>query len=62
MDMAVTANFNMIRVWGGGYYLPDEFMDYLDSIGMMVWQEFVFACGAYPTDNEFLSLVQEEVR
>ncbi|WP_373212993.1 glycoside hydrolase family 2 protein [Ruminococcus sp. 5_1_39BFAA] len=43
IDSCVKANFNMIRVWGGGVYPSDEFLDYCDEKGIMIWQDFMFA-------------------
>ncbi len=54
------ANFNVIRVWGGGYYPEDWFFDLCDELGLMVWQDFMFACGIYELTPEFeANIVQE---
>ncbi|PYE86737.1 beta-mannosidase [Phyllobacterium leguminum] len=62
LQSAVDANMNMIRVWGGGFYEPDWFYDLCDRLGLMVWQDFMFACNLYPSTPEFLAEVDEEVR
>ncbi len=56
------ANFNMIRVWGGGHYPADEFYDLCDQNGIMVWQDLMFANTLYPWDSAFLIAVEDEVR
>ena len=49
----VAANFNTIRVWGGGYYPSDDFYDLCDELGLIVWQDFMFACAVYELSEEF---------
>ena len=57
---AILANMNMIRVWGGGIYENDLFYDLCDEMGLMVWQDFMFACSTYPAEGEWLENVREE--
>ncbi|MBL7924071.1 MAG: glycoside hydrolase family 2 protein, partial [Bacteroidia bacterium] len=59
---AKAAGMNMLRVWGGGYYLPDVFYDYCDRYGIMVWQDFMFACSMVPGDPGFLENVRREAQ
>ena len=61
IDQMVAANFNMVRVWGGGYYPDEIFFETCDDKGIMVWQDFMFACAMYPGDSTFLSSVKKEL-
>lgn len=54
------ANFNCVRVWGGGYYPDDFFYDICDELGLIVWQDFMFACSAYLLTEEFENSVRLE--
>ena len=63
LGAAAATNHNMIRVWGGGYYETEAFYDLCDRYGILVWQDFMFACSVYPlTDPEFLANLAAEVR
>ena len=62
VDIAVESNMNMLRVWGGGIYEDDDFYDYCDEQGVMIWQDFIFACSFYPWDEQFYDSVREEAR
>lgn len=54
-------HMNMLRVWGGGIYENDIFYDLCDKYGILVWQDFIFACSMYPGDEAFLSNVRQEI-
>ncbi|MCC5838652.1 MAG: glycoside hydrolase family 2 protein [Opitutales bacterium] len=63
LDDAAAAHMNMIRVWGGGIYETDTFYDLCDEKGLLVWQDFMFACGTYPGgDPVFVDNVEAEAR
>jgi beta-mannosidase len=62
LEDCARANFNSIRVWGGGYYPDDYFYDICDELGLVVWQDFMFACNVYELTDEFAANVAEEVR
>jgi len=57
---AVNANMNMLRVWGGGIYEDDYFYELCDQFGIMVWQDFMFACSLYPFEGKFKENVKQE--
>jgi beta-mannosidase len=62
IDAAKRANMNMLRVWGGGMYENEDFYDACDQNGILVWQDFIFACNPYPLyDKNFLDNVHAEV-
>ncbi len=54
------SNMNMLRVWGGGIYEADEFYEMCDEMGILVWQDYMFACSMYPGNQEFLDNVRAE--
>jgi beta-mannosidase len=60
MQSALASNMNMLRVWGGGIYQPDDFYDLADELGIMIWEEFMLACALYPTHDAFLSEISQE--
>ncbi|MDE6077507.1 MAG: glycoside hydrolase family 2 protein, partial [Muribaculaceae bacterium] len=57
---AKAVNMNMIRVWGGGVYEDDYFYELCDRNGILVWQDFMFACSTYPVDDAFLANIRQE--
>ena len=61
-DNVVAANMNMIRVWGGGFYENDKFYQLANEKGILVWQDFMFACTPHPHDDAFLDNVAHEAR
>ncbi|MCL1857106.1 MAG: hypothetical protein FWF84_05660 [Kiritimatiellaeota bacterium] len=61
VDLAIESNYNMLRIWGGGLYESEDFYDLCDEKGILVWQEFIFACGKYPAyDRAFYESVKTE--
>jgi beta-mannosidase len=60
IQSARDSRMNMLRVWGGGYYESDDFYELCDEMGIMVWQDFMFACSMYPGDEKFLASVRAE--
>ncbi len=59
---AVDADMNLLRVWGGGIYETDDFYDVCDELGILVWQDFLFACAAYSEEEPLRSEVEAEAR
>ena len=60
LSSAIAANINVLRVWGGGGYESDYFYEQCDQLGLLIWQDFMFACAMYPTNPEYLDLVKNE--
>jgi beta-mannosidase len=60
LQSAVDVNMNMLRVWGGGIYEDDRFYELADELGLLVWQDFMFACSMYPGDEPFVESVRQE--
>lgn len=60
IQSAVESNMNMLRIWGGGIYEFDAFYELCDEYGILVWQDFMFACSMYPGDEAFLKNVKAE--
>ncbi|WP_315987512.1 glycosyl hydrolase 2 galactose-binding domain-containing protein, partial [Actinomadura sp. HBU206391] len=62
LGAAREAGLNLVRVWGGGLYESDDFYDLCDELGLLVWQDFAFACAAYPEEEPFAGEVEAEAR
>ncbi|MCW4029355.1 MAG: hypothetical protein NWE92_06885 [Candidatus Bathyarchaeota archaeon] len=60
LSYAAEANFNMLRVWGGGVYEANEFYDLCDQLGIMIWQDFMYVCAGYPEEEWFLREAERE--
>lgn len=62
IDSALNANFNMLRIWGGAYYASDYFYEQCDEKGILIWQDFMFACLMYPFyEDDFRENVLKEI-
>ncbi|GAA5200006.1 glycoside hydrolase family 2 protein [Microbacterium jejuense] len=61
-EQALDANLNLIRVWGGGLYESDDFYELADELGLLVWQDFLFACAAYAEEDPLRSEIEAEAR
>ena len=61
-QQAKAANLNLVRVWGGGIYESDDFYDLCDELGLLTWQDFLFACAAYPEEEPLRVEVEAEAR
>lgn len=62
LTMSQHANMNMLRIWGGGIYEHDIFYNLCDKLGILVWQDFMFACAMYPENDAFAAEVDAEAR
>lgn len=62
LEAAAEVNMNTVRVWGGGVYEQDEFYNMADKMGLIVWQDLMFACSMYPVHEKFLKSVRQEIR
>ena len=62
IEQAARANVNLVRVWGGGLYESEDFYEACDELGILVWQDFLFACAAYPEEEPIRSEVIAEAR
>lgn len=60
LEQCAAANYNAVRVWGGGYYPEDWFYDICDELGLIVWQDFMFACAVYELTPEFKENIRQE--
>jgi beta-mannosidase len=62
LGQAAAAGVDLVRVWGGGIYESEDFYDACDELGLMVWQDFLFACAAYPEEQPLRDEVAAEAR
>ncbi|WP_447041700.1 glycoside hydrolase family 2 protein [Streptomyces sp. DSM 118878] len=62
LEQTAAANVDLVRIWGGGIYEDDAFYDACDELGLMVWQDFLFACAAYPEEQPLRGEIEAEAR
>jgi len=62
LQFVLDSKMNMLRIWGGGTYLPEAFHDWADTAGVMIWQDLMFACSYYPDQKAFEDNVKEEIK
>jgi beta-mannosidase len=62
LDQALAANVNLLRVWGGGIFESDDFYRACDERGLLVWQDFLLACAAYPEESPLWEEIEAEAR
>ncbi len=62
LEDVISANMNMLRVWGGGHYEKDIFYELCDRKGILIWQDFMFSCSLYPAESSFLENVENEIK
>ena len=62
IDLVKECNMNMLRVWGGGYYVDEQMYEACDEKGILIWQDFPFACALYPATKDYLTEVEAEAR
>ncbi len=61
LQQCITANYNTIRVWGGGYYPENEFLEECDRLGIIIWEDFMFACSAYRLTEKLEKTIRAEI-
>ena len=61
LQQCVNANYNTIRIWGGGYYPESEFLEECDRLGIIVWQDFMFACSSYKLTERLEQTIRAEI-
>ncbi|RXG61542.1 Beta-mannosidase, partial [Armadillidium vulgare] len=62
LEAARDTHQNCLRVWGGGIYESDEFYEFADEFGLLIWEDMMFACSMYPSDDNFLNSVRKETQ